>query len=257
MNVDVDVYVKVDINVDPEELTITTEADSITLGQALKVSENINGGVLDPVADRVERTYVLVDANGKEIIGDDGKPIVVPEAEVPYTAGRYKVTSTKPNREDGSVYKEGTAIFTVRPATVDLTREKDASGAMQPKVYEKVYDGTADAGDGKIVLEGARLESADGTVTTNYTLAGLKDDGTLELVARIVPRELVVTASSTVKWGLAGKPLADESGVPLTLTSNEDVHDDGAPRGQRICSRLAMPRGSMAGPLKAFSVPWS
>lgn len=260
VNVDVDVYVKVDINVDPEELTITTEADSITLGQALKVSENINGGVLDPVADRVERTYVLVDANGKEIIGDDGKPIVVPEAEVPYTAGRYKVTSTKPNREDGSVYKEGTAIFTVRPATVDLTREKDASGAMQPKVYEKVYDGTADfsldaialpgilpthsgdvrlaadsasygtadAGDGKIVLEGARLESADGTVTTNYTLAGLKDDGTLELVARIVPRELVVTASSTVKWGLAGKPLADESGVPLTLTSNEDVHDDGS-----------------------------
>lgn len=260
VNVDVDVYVKVDINVDPEELTITTEADSITLGQALKVSENINGGVLDPVADRVERTYVLVDANGKEIIGDDGKPIVVPEAEVPYTAGRYKVTSTKPNREDGSVYKEGSAIFTVRPATVDLTREKDASGTMKPKVYEKVYDGTADfsldaialpgilpthsgdvrlaadsasygtadAGDGKIVLEGARLESADGTVTTNYTLAGLKDDGTLELVARIVPRELVVTASSTVKWGLAGKPLADESGVPLTLTSNEDVHDDGS-----------------------------
>ena len=51
------------------------------------MSENINGGVLDPVADRVERTYVLVDANGKEIIGDDGKPIVVPEAEVQAEVG--------------------------------------------------------------------------------------------------------------------------------------------------------------------------
>lgn len=260
VNVDVDVYVKVDINVDPEERTITTEADSISLGQALKVGENINGGVLDPVADQITRTYTLVDANGKEILGDDGKPITVPESEVPYRAGRYKVTSTKPNAANDTEYVAGTATFTVRPATVDPSREATADGSTQAKVYEKVYDGTADfdlsgvalpgvlpahasdvrivadsaayltseVGDTKVLLQNARLENAAGEATTNYTLAGVKDDGSLELSARIVPRELTVTASTTVKWGLAGKPLNDAAGTAISFATDEDVHDNPA-----------------------------
>lgn len=276
VNVDVDVYVKVDINVDPEERTITTEADSINLGQALKVGENINGGVLDPVADQITRTYTLVDANGKEILGDDGKPITVPENEVPYRAGRYKVTSTKPNADDGTEYVAGTATFTVRPATVDPSRETTADGSTQAKVYEKVYDGTADfdlsgvalpgvlpthasdvriaadsatyltseVGDTKVVLQGARLETADGEATTNYTLAGVKDDGSLELSARIVPRELVVTASTTVKWGLAGKPLNDATGAAIAFSTDEDVHDNPAANWK---ANMLAPRDALRG----------
>lgn len=257
VDVNVDVYVKVDINVDPEERTITTEADSINLGQTLKVSENINGGVLDPAPDQVTRTYTLVDANGNDILDENGQPITVPESEVPYRAGRYKVTSTKPNADDGTEFVAGTATFTVRPATVDPTRETTADGATQPKVYEKVYDGTSDfslgnvalpgvlpahasdvkiaadsaayvtseVGDTKVVLQGARLEMADGNATSSYTLAGVKEDGSLELAARIVPRELVVSASATVRWGLEGKPLNDEAGAPIAFASDEDVHD--------------------------------
>lgn len=257
VDVNVDVYVKVDINVDPEERTITTEADSINLGQTLKVSENINGGVLDPTSDQVTRTYTLVDANGNDILDENGQPITVPESEVPYRAGRYKVTSTKPNADDGTEFVAGTATFTVRPATVDPTRETTADGTTQPKVYEKVYDGTPDfslgnvalpgvlpahasdvkiaadsaayvtseVGDTKVVLQGARLETADGNATSNYTLAGVKEDGSLELAARIVPRELVVNASATVRWGLEGKPLNDEAGAPIVFASDEDVHD--------------------------------
>lgn len=257
VDVNVDVYVKVDINVDPEERTITTEADSINLGQTLKVSENINGGVLDPTSDQVTRTYTLVDANGNDILDENGQPITVPESEVPYRAGRYKVTSTKPNADDGTEFVAGTATFTVRPATVDPSRETAADGTTQPKVYEKVYDGTPDfslgnvalpgvlpahasdvkiaadsasyvtseVGDTKVVLQGARLETADGNATSNYTLAGVKEDGSLELAARIVPRELVVSASATVRWGLEGKPLNDEAGTPIAFASDEDVHD--------------------------------
>ena len=257
VDVNVDVYVKVDINVDPEERTITTEADSINLGQTLKVSENINGGVLDPTSDQVTRTYTLVDANGNDILDENGQPITVPESEVPYRAGRYKVTSTKPNADDGTEFVAGTATFTVRPATVDPTRETIADGTTQPKVYEKVYDGTPDfnlgnvalpgvlpahasdvkiaadsasyvtseVGDTKVVLQGARLETADGNATSNYTLAGVKEDGSLELAARIVPRELVVSTSATVRWGLEGKPLNDEAGAPIAFASDEDVHD--------------------------------
>lgn len=258
VNVDVDVYVKVDINVDPEERTITTEADSIGLGQPLKVGENINGGVLDPVADQVTRTYTLVDADGKEVLGEDGRPVTVPEAEVPYTAGRYKVTSTRPDKADGTKYVAGTATFTVRPAPVDVTREPNEEGEAQPKVYEKPYDGTtafdlkqvalpgilpshassvsfaadsaayaaAGAGDTKVVLENARLNGADGAKTGNYTLTGVKEDGSLELTARIVPRELVISATSSVSWGLAGKPLKDDAGKPFAMASDEDVHDN-------------------------------
>lgn len=257
VDVDVDVYVKVDINVDPEERTITTEADSITLGQPLKISENINGGVLDPVAEKVERTYVRVDANGNEVLDDSGKPIVVPESEVPYTAGRYKVTSTKPNASDGTEFKAGNAIFTVKPIAVDIARQQDASGQLQPKTYEKMYDGTADfaladvilpgilpahantvslkansaafataeAGNTKVVLEGARLVDDTGASTSNYTLSGMGENGSLELSARILPRELIVKASTTVSWGLAGKPLVDREGDPVAVSTNEDVHD--------------------------------
>ena len=85
------------------------------------------------------------------------------------------------------------------------------------------YDGTG-AGKRTLTLTGVSLEGED---AGDYVIPGLKD-GVLTVEAWIAPRELVVTARSTVAFGAAGSAMTDASGKLAELYSDEDVHDDDA-----------------------------
>ncbi len=129
-----------------------------------------------------------------------------------------------------------------------------AEGALS--AYGKVYDGTPAFDTSRLSLGGFALAGADvrfacddeasydsaqvgtervitlsgvhlaGAHAGDYSLKGIADDGTLTLKGRIIPRELEVTAKSSVVIGLAGQPLRDAAGDKAVLSSNEDVHDD-------------------------------
>lgn len=185
----VDVYVKVDIVVDPTGRTITTEADDVTVGDPLRVQENVNGDTdvkthhmdannqeagVTPAA--VTRVYQVRDASApggwRDLRPDEANA----EGE-PFHAGTYRVTSSGVYSVDASGatiqdYVPGTATFTIRPKAVDATAPVDPDGpggfeAQDPETGEtvevsarrwtKVYDGSP-------YLEGGRVSVADGTV---------------------------------------------------------------------------------------------
>lgn len=222
-------------------------------------------GTAEPAT--VTRTYYVKDPDadgGWRPLRDDEKNA----AGEPIHAGTYKVESSAVHSvgADGAEepYKTGSDTFTIRPKALDITVPEidtdgtdgpDGSGTAIPRTYTKVYDGTdvfavegvdlsnlvldgADvrlacddarygtvaAGETTVTLEGARLTGAQ---AGDYTLAGVRD-GALTVPARIVPRELVITAASTVRWGLAGKPLRDEAGAAVAFSSDEDVYGGGA-----------------------------
>ena len=131
--------------------------------------------------------------------------------------------------------------------------EGDLDGNGVPKrSWAKVYDGTTDLGvtsasladlvgvgadvrlvwdtasfDGEDVSEsrtvtfsGLRLAGAD---AADYDISAIAPGGVMTALGRIVPRDLVVTASSSVKRGWEGEPLRDATGAPVSFTHDLDV----------------------------------
>ncbi|WP_304426527.1 YDG domain-containing protein [uncultured Adlercreutzia sp.] len=101
------------------------------------------------------------------------------------------------------------------------------AGADARLAWDSAEFASADVGESvALVLANARIEGAD---AGDYELAGLAADGSLALTGRIVPRELVVTASATVRSGTAGVPLRDASGNLVAFSSDEDVWPGSGP----------------------------
>lgn len=219
-DVSLDVYVKVDIIVDPTGRTITTEADDIQVGESVAVRENVNGDPevnthvfngddveQDPHPATIKRTYQVKDpATGawRDLLPDE-----MNAAGEPVHAGTYKVTSTAvySEREDGTVIQEyvaGEATFTIKPRAVDVTEpattpaDPSAPDATQDaevtdpdtgekvtvsgRNWSKVYDGTP-------YMPGANVSMADGTVagasawlSFDYAEFAASDAGTCDLV---------------------------------------------------------------------------
>ncbi|WP_302961762.1 YDG domain-containing protein [uncultured Adlercreutzia sp.] len=280
----VDVFVKVDIDVDPTGKTITTEAYDVAVGDPLRVQENVNGdenvmttvgGVQQPA--EVKHTYQIKDPETGA--WRDLRPDEMNEKGEPVHAGTYKVESSAVHtvKDDGTVesYKAGSDTFTIRPKAIDFSSDgvdsanpsdpSDPDGVV-PRPFVKVYDGTdafdassisladtalagADvrvacdgarystvaAGETTVTLEGVSLAGAD---AADYTLAGVSD-GDLTVPARILPRELVISASASVRWGLAGRPLADSSGAAVSFSSDEDVWSSGTWAANMLAPRDA------------------
>lgn len=89
------------------------------------------------------------------------------------------------------------------------------------------FDGP-DASDARTVtLSGVRLEGAD---AADYDVsAALGAGGSLEVPGRILPRELVVTASATVTRGTEGEPMRDASGAPVAYSHDLAVWPGSGP----------------------------
>lgn len=89
------------------------------------------------------------------------------------------------------------------------------------------FDGP-DASDARTVtLSGVRLEGAD---AGDYDVsAALGEGGALEIPGRILPRELVVTASATVARGTEGEPLRDGAGRPVSYSHDLAVWPGSGP----------------------------
>lgn len=221
-DVSLDVYVKVDIIVDPTGRTITTEADDIQVGEPVVVQENVNGDTevnthvfndddveQQPHPATIKRTYQVKDtATGawRDLLPDE-----MNAAGEPIHAGTYKVTSTAvySEREDGTVIQEyvaGEATFTIKPRAVDVTESATAPAdpsapdatqeaevtdpatgekvTVSGRSWSKVYDGTP-------YLPGANVSMADGTVAGasawlafDYAEFAASDAGTCDLVLR-------------------------------------------------------------------------
>lgn len=98
------------------------------------------------------------------------------------------------------------------------------------------FDGP-DASDARTVtLSGVRLEGAD---AADYDVsAALGAGGSLEVPGRILPRELVVTASATVARGTEGEPLRDGAGRPVSYSHDLAVW----PGSGRWAANMLAPR---------------
>lgn len=149
----------------------------------------------------------------------------------------------------------------------DPSAAADAKGVAR-RSWAKVYDGTAalgassasladlvgagpdvrlvwdsaafdgpDASDARTVtLEGVRLEGAD---AADYDVsAALGAGGSLEVPGRILPRDLVVTASATVARGTEGEPLRDGAGRPVSYSHDLAVW----PGSGRWAANMLAPR---------------
>lgn len=211
-----DVFVKVEIDIDPLGKTITTSADNVRLGQPLKISENANGGDImktdatgEQVPSEVVRTFYKKEEDGTWTKLD----------EPPTTVGTYKVESSAVFRDAGDSveaenYKPGSAQFKILPAVLDVTTEPETPSPDEPsqpgqpavdRHYTKVYDGTTNFTtqivgledlllpgfpDAKLVYDYATFASAEvgeqdlvlhnvrieGADAASYTLAGMKAD---------------------------------------------------------------------------------
>lgn len=157
----VDVYVKVDIIVDPTGRTLTTEAGDVQVGQPLDVQENVNG---DPEVKThiiedgnetgtkpatVKRTYQIKDPGSEGADAHGWRPLRPDEmngAGEPVHAGTYRVTSTgvysaAPDGTTIQEYVAGEATFSIKPKAVDATAPATAPGdpsapdASQDSVY--------------------------------------------------------------------------------------------------------------------------
>ena len=154
----VDVYVKVDIVVDPTGRTITTEAEDTTVGQPLQVQENVNGDpevkthIMEDTTEtgtkpaQVTRTYWVKDPASPEANKQGWRTLradELTEKGEPFHAGSYKVVSTANYREDPEGaplmdYVAGEATFTIKPKPIDVTQPASRpSDPTQP-------DGTQD-----------------------------------------------------------------------------------------------------------------
>lgn len=138
----VDVYVKVDIVVDPTGRTITTEAEDAVVGQPLDIKENVNGDpevkthIMEDAAEtgttpaQVTRTYKIKDPTSPEADAQGWRDLHEDELTdkgEPFHAGSYKVVSTANYREDADgnalmPYVPGEATFTIKPKPIDVTQ---------------------------------------------------------------------------------------------------------------------------------------
>ena len=171
VDVSLDVYVKVDIIVDPTGRTITTEAEDVTVGEPLAIQENVNGDtevkthVFDSdnheVATKdavLTRTYKVKDpgAEGANAQGwRDLRPEEMNAKGEPFHAGSYKVvsTGTYSQRESGDLIQEyvaGEATFSIRPKPLDVT--DTATKPSDPSVPDATQGFTAtDPATGDVV----------------------------------------------------------------------------------------------------------
>lgn len=167
-NADVDVLVKVDINIDPTAQTITTEADDIFVGQPLAIKENVNGEYIqDDVtheykvktivgfdeADKSKyiyennvpvRTYYKLKDGGKPGRESDWEPLA--PGVIPTHVGTYKVESNATFREAYTdeqgvnhpvdPYKKGSATFKIKKKSLDLTNPANPITPAEPGVED-------------------------------------------------------------------------------------------------------------------------
>ena len=249
-------WAKIDVRVDPSGSTLSSYAPDVEVGEPVKVVESVNGDedvrTLTPegsVPADIERTFYAKDPDAPGGWRELGPNELVDGA--PVHAGDYKVVSeaAKEVLPDGSEvpYAPAEAEFSIVPKAVD------ASGLFAGRSLEKVYDGeaTADASgleaDLSFALPGADVEVAfdaaatlddlsvvaskatvtgvrlSGSDAGDYLLEGL-DGGSLEVPARVLPRELTVRAIPSVVWGRTGLPLADGAGQPIAYRSDLAVY---------------------------------
>lgn len=170
----------------------------------------------------------------------DGKP-------VPYTPGSDTFTIAPKVIESLGADPSAPVIDPADPSEDDL----DANGVPK-RSWAKVYDGTVDLGvasasladlvgvgaDVRLVWDAASFDGEDvsdgrtvtftglrlaGADAADYDLSAVAPDGTFKAAGRIVPRDLVVTASATVKRGWEGEPLRDAAGAPISFAHDLDV----------------------------------
>ena len=169
VDVSLDVYVKVDIIVDPTGRTITTEAEDVTVGEPLAIQENVNGdtevkthvfdGDNHEVATKdavLTRTYKVKDPGAEGADAQGWRDLCPEEMNAkgePFHAGSYKVvsTGTYSQRESGDFIQEyvaGEATFSIRPKPLDVT--DTATKPSDPSVPDATQGFTAtdpDTGD--------------------------------------------------------------------------------------------------------------
>lgn len=165
---DVDVFVKVDINIDPTAQTITTEADDIYVGQPLAIKENVNGEYIqdEDTGEYQVKTIIGRDAddNSKYLyenttpmrtyykLKDGGKPsrnddwIQLRDGELPTHVGTYKVVSnatflqqyTDNNNEvhQTEAYNPGSATFKIKKKSLDLTKPAIPATPSEPGIED-------------------------------------------------------------------------------------------------------------------------
>ena len=218
-DVSLDVYVKVDIIVDPTGRTITTEAEDVQVGEPLQVQENVNGDpevkthivqdgtVVDKKDATVKRTYQIKDPETGA--WRDLRPEETNEQGEPVHAGTYKVTSTSVYSQapDGTTVQEyvaGEATFTIKPRAVDVTEtataptEPGAPDATQDTEYtdpetgekvavagrgwSKVYDGTPYLPGGNVSIVDGTLSGASAWLAFDYAEFVESDAGARDLV---------------------------------------------------------------------------
>lgn len=221
-----DVFVKVEIDIDPLGKTITTSADNVRLGQPLKISENANGGDImktdasgEQVPSEVVRTFYKKEEDGTWTKLD----------EPPTTVGTYKVESSAVYRDAGDSveaedYKPGSAQFKILPAVLDVTTEAetptpdDPSQPSQPAVdrhYTKVYDGTTNFTTQIVGLEDLLLPGfPDAKLVYDYATFATSEVGDQDLVLHNVRIEGADAASYT----LAGMKADPDHEGQKTLT---------------------------------------
>lgn len=129
---------------------------------------------------------------------------------------------------------DGTAALGVSSASLaDLV----GAGPDVRLVWDSAAFDGPDASDARTVtLSGVRLEGAD---AADYDVsAALGAGGSLEVPGRILPRELVVTASATVARGTEGEPLRDGAGRPVSYSHDLAVW----PGSGRWAANMLAPR---------------
>lgn len=167
-DVNVDIVVKVEINIDPTAQTITTEADDIYVGQPLAIKENVNGEYIqdENTGEYQVKTIVGRDAddNSRYLyenttptrtyykLKDGGKPsrnddwIELQAGELPTHVGTYKVVSSATflqqyKDSDGQdhptqPYTTGSATFKIKKKNLDLTKPAIPVTPSEPGVED-------------------------------------------------------------------------------------------------------------------------
>lgn len=167
-DVNVDIVVKVEINIDPTAKTITTEADDIYVGQPLAIKENVNGEYIqdENTGEYQVKTIVGRDAddNSRYLyenttptrtyykLKDGGKPsrnddwIELQAGELPTHVGTYKVVSSATflqqfKDSDGQdhptqPYTAGSATFKIKKKSLDLTNPATPVTPSEPGVED-------------------------------------------------------------------------------------------------------------------------
>lgn len=217
----VDVFVKVDINIDPSGKTLTTESSDTYVGQPLNIRENVNGGEVETIIGRdsagkfvtepatPDRTYYQLKEGGNRNNPDHWIKL---DAE-PTHVGTYKVVSncvfqTPFEQADGQhgglvEYVPGESIFRIRPLEIDVTNPAtptptpdnpegkpvggefiNADGStteVQGRGFAKTYDGTPYMVPGAVNIADATVAGAQAYLTFEHAEFVSKDAGQVEL----------------------------------------------------------------------------